>query len=194
MPHYLTTTRGGATCFFFKVAVSLPIWPIPKPWTAGQLCFFSSFSQLFILPLTDAGQLCQNCWLESRLSVSFSHSWMEGKMEGLIEKGNERKDYWTTSAKRPYFGVLASKVVIRLWHRMTTQWLASGLAVHANHLQITKIKSSHDAVKLTFKEILRDYNFINTRDLFIHNRWYVDSTKTSAFRLYSCSCLSNQVK
>lgn len=183
MPHYLAAARGGATCFLFKVAMSLPNWPAPKTWIVGQFVFFSSLSQLLTLPLTDVGKLCQNCWLESRLSVSFSHSWMWGKMEWLIEKGKKREDYWTTSATVPYFGVLASKAVIRLWHKMTTQWLASGLAVPPSHLQITKIKSSHDAVKLTFKEMLRDYNFINAGYLFIYNRCNVGSR---TFWLYLC--------
>lgn len=59
-------------------------------------------------------------WSPGRVSALATQldEWKDG---GSDTRRDGKTDYFTGSAKRPSFGVLASKVVIRLWHRMTTQ-------------------------------------------------------------------------
>lgn len=63
-------------CLATKTADSLPNPCLPSHSLS------SSLSQPFTLPLTDVGHFCQNCWQESRVSVSFSHSWKRWKDGG----------------------------------------------------------------------------------------------------------------
>ena len=72
----------------------------------------SSLSQSFAVPPAGIDHHCQNCWRESRVSVSFSHSWNGWKDGGNDWRRGRLEDYLRASAKSPSFGFLASEVMI----------------------------------------------------------------------------------
>lgn len=72
---------------------------------ALSLIIALSLSLSFALPLTEVGCHCQNCWQESRVSVSFRRSWNGWKDGGSGGKMEGWEDYLRASAKSPSFGV-----------------------------------------------------------------------------------------
>lgn len=164
MPHYPPSTRGGATCYPIKVAPSFPASPPPKQqivgWFLAYLHTRSLFSSLSLSLL-----LCpwQTLDITAR-TADRSPGWMSalatvgtgGKMEGVMEGGEDRRIIWGPLPEAPLLASWHQKRWFRRRHRMITQQLASCVTVSPCHLQITNIKSSCNTARPTFDALQSD--------------------------------------
>lgn len=147
MPHYVASTRGGATCSTFKVAASFSACLTPKQQIVGPLhadlhtpLLFISFSVFHPGPdrsLSSLPELLTGVQGGSQLQPQLDE-WKDGERDGRREgKG----DYLMLSAKTPFSLSLGIKTGDYTVTWMITQQLSSGFAAPSSHLQIKKIKS-----------------------------------------------------